>query len=202
VQTQLLTGWKLQDASGKIFTVGDTLVAPQSCVVFGNTETKISLNNDKETISLFNADGNLVDLVSYSKTVKDNQALARASAGGELQITTTPTKGDMRNVITAPPPLRKASASAKASVDKTEDTAKNIQSTMVIQSEQTDIKNEKVLVSGTNLWEPILIGVCVAGALAVMFVKIVIVLRVADERGQNSNNRAKLTTGYNAGLYK
>jgi len=184
-QSQSLAGWKLQDASAKSFTIGDVSVAPQSCVVFGNTETKISLNNDKETISLFDAGGILQDAVSYSKAVKDNQALARNLSTNNLQLTTTPTKGEMKNVITG------VASKIKKVASSTNSEAQNINSE-VPQGGVLSLDNEtgtQTLTSGTNIFEVIVIGVCVAGVLAYVFTKIAIALRATDKRGLDADIR-------------
>ncbi len=170
-QPQPLTGWKLQDASAKSFTIQNISVAPQSCVVFGNTETKISLNNDKETLSLFDVGGNSVDRVSYNTVVKDDQALARVSASGELQITTTPTKGEIQNIITAP------------EARTTKDIKSETENRAITTTSQNGLWNmgdgaqAQILTSGIPMWHVILIGVCVAGILAVLFTKAALELR-------------------------
>ncbi|MFA7201717.1 MAG: lamin tail domain-containing protein [Candidatus Paceibacterota bacterium] len=180
-QSKSLAGWKLQDASAKKFTIANTSVVPQSCVVFGNTETKISLNNDKEIISLFNMDGVSQDSVSYSGTIKDDQSLARATPTGELQITTSPTKGEIQNIITAP------------EAQMTQDTKTEIENKIIATTSQNglwDVENgvqTQILTSGINMWQVILIGVCVAGILTALFMKVVIELR--KEQSYDSRNR-------------
>lgn len=182
LQTQALAGWRLEDASKKTFTIGDVSVAPQSCVIFENAETKISLNNDKETISLFDAHDTLVDRISYNKAIKDNQALARLAPTGELQITTNPTKGKIENVITGI-----ATRSSRKAMDGTakipssplskvlEDAA--ISTIAADVGTSTKVSEQKMLISGTSLWEPVFVGVCVAGILTVVFVKIALQLK-------------------------
>jgi len=165
-EAQSFTGWKLQDASAKNFIISDISLAPQSCAVFGNAETKISLNNDKETISLFDASGIQIDSVSYSKAVKDDYALARTSTNGELQITTTPTRGIIENRITIPISRTKTSSLPRAMEGTTE-----IPTTEGVGVHVATSGDETILVSGTNIGEVILIGACIAGVLAALFVK-------------------------------
>ena len=169
VQSQSLIGWKLKDASTKSFTISTSSIAPQSCVVFGNTETKISLNNDKETLSLFDTGGNLVDEVSYALVVKDDQALVRVEGRGELQITTTPTRGEIQNVIAQP--------ITKNQKLKTED---DVAQQTTTQNGSWNVENgvqEHMLTSGMSIGEPILIGVCVVGILTGVFIKAALELR-------------------------
>lgn len=176
-QMQSLAGWKLQDASAKSFIMNDVLIAPQSCAVLDNAQTKISLNNDKETVSLFDAGGTLIDSVSYEKAVKDDQALARANAGGELQITTTPTKGEMVNVITAPVSRAKAKTSSTtlSGTESMQHETWNME--QGAQDKTWNVEHGTILVPGTGLWEVILVGACVAGVLAVVFTKVAVQLK-------------------------
>ncbi len=172
VSSQSLAGWKLQDAGLKSFVIYDVTLSPQSCVVFYNAQTKISLNNNTETISLFDVSGVLVDTVSYNKAVKDNQALARASATGELQTTVVPTKGEIQNVILAPVTRIKSKASTPLN------TLANTEHG--VRSMEQGIQNRtqtQTLTSGTNIFEVIVIGVCVAGVLAYVFIKIIVELK-------------------------
>ena len=170
-QPQSLAGWKLQDASVKSFTIQNVFMAPQSCVVFGNTETKISLNNDKETVSLFDASGTLVDSVSYSKAVKDDQALVRDASTNDLQLTTTPTKGEIKNIITASPARVTESIESRIGNEITTTTSQN---------GSWNVENgvqEQVLTSGMSIGEVVLIGMCVVGILTAVFIKVVMQLK-------------------------
>lgn len=177
-QAQSLAGWKLQDANAKSFVVGDVSLTPRSCVVFDNVQTKISLNNNKEIVSLLDAGGNMVDSVSYNKAVKDNQVLARAGVGGELQITTTPTKGEIENRIISPANTVKKEANiTDISASRMEYGIGSVGYGVRDESLNTNHASH-VLVSGTGVWETILIGACVAGVLATIFVKIAIRLKL------------------------
>lgn len=173
-QLQSLTGWGLKDASVKSFTIQNISVAPRSCVVFGNIETKLSLNNDKETISLFDTSGVLQDSVSYNTAVKDNYALARVGSSDSLQLTTTPTKGDIQNVITAP--------EARTTKNKITTTIP----TTVDVGTQTEASGQiQTLSSGINIWQVIFIGICVAGVLAIIFTKVAMDMR--NKKGELTN---------------
>ncbi len=176
VSSQSLAGWRLQDASLKSFVIDDVTLPPQSCVVFYNAQTKVSLNNNTETISLFDVSGVLVDTVSYNKAVKDNQALARASAMGELQTTIVPTKGKIQNVILAPVTRTKSKASTPLNT--------LVNTEHGVGSMEQGIQNgtqTQALTLGTNIFEVIVIGACVAGILATVFVKVAITLRATDK---------------------
>lgn len=68
-----LKGWHIEDKSGKTYYFSDNFVieANQSDKFF-YSQTKISLNNSGDVIDLFSANGNLIDKIDYSITVKDN----------------------------------------------------------------------------------------------------------------------------------
>jgi hypothetical protein len=59
-----LNNWKIKDASGKTFTLSGN-IAPQSEIVLKNSQTKIVLNNDADTVSLYDQTERLVDSLSY-----------------------------------------------------------------------------------------------------------------------------------------
>lgn len=75
-----LSGWSLKDASSKTFWLSGTL-APQTELKLFGTQTKISLNNNGETVSLFNASGQLADSLAYSGTAAEEVPIFKA---GEL----------------------------------------------------------------------------------------------------------------------
>ncbi len=68
-QTISLEGWKLGD-SAKITTLGKISLVPGEFYALYDNTTKISLNNTKETIALYDANGRLIDKIDYSLTVK------------------------------------------------------------------------------------------------------------------------------------
>jgi len=65
-----LAGWKIEDVSGKITTYtfpSETKISPQGFLVLPRTETKITLNNDGDGVSLTSPAGNIIDQVNYEK---------------------------------------------------------------------------------------------------------------------------------------
>jgi hypothetical protein len=65
-----LSGWKIEDVSGKItaFTFPkETKISSQEFLVFSRPTTKISLNNDGDGLVLLLPDGKTIDSVNYSK---------------------------------------------------------------------------------------------------------------------------------------
>lgn len=70
----LLTGWKLQDKSGKTFNLSEyTLPAGKEMRLFSSA-TKITLNNSDETVLLFDATGALADELVLSGKAITGQA--------------------------------------------------------------------------------------------------------------------------------
>lgn len=60
-----LAGWKIKDASGKTFILNQKIPSGGYLVLNYKT-TKISLNNDAETIFLYDSAGKLIDKVGFS----------------------------------------------------------------------------------------------------------------------------------------
>jgi len=67
----LLNGWILKDASDKTYTLSQTeSLAPGATWQLPRTETKLTLNNDEDTLSLFAPDKSLIDQLSYDNAPK------------------------------------------------------------------------------------------------------------------------------------
>jgi hypothetical protein len=63
-ETAKLDGWKITDLSGKTYTLKGGLGADEE-LILPYSVTKIALNNDGETLFLYNADNVLIDELSY-----------------------------------------------------------------------------------------------------------------------------------------
>ena len=75
--TVSFAGWKIQDKSGKVFSLsGYTLPAGKELRLFSSA-TKITLNNSDETVSLFDASGVLADELVLSGKAISGQATMR-----------------------------------------------------------------------------------------------------------------------------
>jgi len=85
-----LNGWSLTDSSGKRFVINNIVIAGNSLAVFQKSETKISLNNSGDVISLFNPAYTLVYSVEYENSY-DKWSYAR-DEDDSWQWTTLPTK--------------------------------------------------------------------------------------------------------------
>ncbi|MCL5017062.1 MAG: lamin tail domain-containing protein [Patescibacteria group bacterium] len=69
-----LAGWKISDASNKSFSLSGT-IQPGGNLSLPYSQTKISLNNNGETISLFDAKGALVDKLGYSGVATEGKLI-------------------------------------------------------------------------------------------------------------------------------
>lgn len=69
-----LSGWKISDASGKAFNLSGTIKSKEELVLTA-IQTKISLNNNGETISLFNSNGILVDKLGYVGVAEEGKVV-------------------------------------------------------------------------------------------------------------------------------
>ena len=89
-ETITLTGWTIEDATGKTTDLSSITLTPGSYSVVDSPKGK--LNNDDDTITLRDATNLVIDTISYgSEAPEDGRALARNSSNTfELTETTTP----------------------------------------------------------------------------------------------------------------
>ncbi len=97
-----LFGWTIQDASGKSYTFDNEIVSPHGFFVLPYSTSKISLNNNGDTITLINSKGVEADSIFYKGSMKDGEAIVR-NKQGEVIKTQQPTPGS-ENIIVAPSP--------------------------------------------------------------------------------------------------
>ncbi len=71
-----LFGWKISDASGKSFNLSGT-IKPKEEIKLLYAQTKISLNNTGESVSLFDSKGALVDKLSYTGTAEEGKIILK-----------------------------------------------------------------------------------------------------------------------------
>lgn len=89
IETVGLQGWFVKDAAGKEFFLRG-VIEPNTDLVLPYSKTKIQLNNNGETVSLYNIEGNLVDELSYvgkateGKIVERNAAIDGVFGASEL----------------------------------------------------------------------------------------------------------------------
>jgi len=74
-----LSGWWVADAAGKKYILSAT-AAPGREIVLPYRITKISLNNNGETVFLYNNEGRLIDKLSYVGQAAEGMTIARNGA--------------------------------------------------------------------------------------------------------------------------
>lgn len=94
-----LDGWQIKDASGTIFTISKETIGANDFLTFYRSETKITINNDGETLSLLHPNNNITDQVSYTGSAEEGQSYN--FDGTDWSWSTTLTPGG-ENVITLP----------------------------------------------------------------------------------------------------
>ena len=65
-----LSGWKISDTAGKTTTFvlpAGSKIAGEGFLIFRRPDTKITLNNDGDTLNLIQPNGNILDKVSFEK---------------------------------------------------------------------------------------------------------------------------------------
>ena len=90
-EPQNLSGWKLKDASGKTFILKGTL-GVNEYLVLDNKTTKLSLNNDSETLYLFDVSGKQIDSLGFTVTAPSGKSFIR-QADSRGVFTDKPTPG-------------------------------------------------------------------------------------------------------------
>ncbi len=88
---QSLSGWQLADKSGKRFTLGsDARVGSDGFLVLPRAETKLTLRNSDERLSLYDAQGRLADTAVFPGAAPEGKSVSRL---GDLFLLTEPTPG-------------------------------------------------------------------------------------------------------------
>jgi hypothetical protein len=163
-----LTGWKLKDASGKTLTIKNTNLEPFGYLVLDYKTTKITLNNNAETLFLYNPAGNLIDKAEFNDNAKSGLSLIRPESGGDKFVfTAKPTPGK--------PNIFEAVKTAGAAQNKNFETgaaANNFNN--------LGKSNYPANISGSDFGN-ILIGVFIALALAGIFILIYKKLNLSRE---------------------
>lgn len=75
-QSVSLGGWKLKDTSGKTFNLSGEIKAGEE-LSLSYSQTKIVLNNNGETIYLYDGAGKLIDELSYGGAAEEGQVVQR-----------------------------------------------------------------------------------------------------------------------------
>jgi len=87
-----LNGWQIKDTSGKTFIFKNQIIVPHEYLVLDNKTTKISLNNNNETLFLYDAKGNLIDKATFTGAASEGKSLIRQN--NQFVFTNEPTPGE------------------------------------------------------------------------------------------------------------
>lgn len=66
-----LSGWSLKDASGKKFIFGNQMLPPNQELKLSYSATRINLNNDGDTVTLWSAAGEKIDELTYGQVSEE-----------------------------------------------------------------------------------------------------------------------------------
>lgn len=86
-----LSGWQIKDASGKVFVFKNQKIGSGEYLILDYKTTKISLNNNAETLFLYDLKGNLIDKVEFAGAAPEGKSLIRQN--GQFIFTDKPTPG-------------------------------------------------------------------------------------------------------------
>ncbi len=76
-ETISLAGWQIKDASGKTFTIKNQSIGPSEYLTLNYKTTKIALNNNGETLFLYDQNGHLIDKAEFSGNAPEGKVLIR-----------------------------------------------------------------------------------------------------------------------------
>ncbi|HAH04367.1 MAG: OB-fold nucleic acid binding domain protein [Parcubacteria group bacterium GW2011_GWA2_43_17] len=115
-----LEGWQLGDDSQNRYTVSQSDYASTTIAAFGyfvvyRQESGLALNNDGDSVKLYQPDGNLLDQAEYIETAKDSWSYVKN--GGNWYWTMEPTPG-WPNVIKDEEPVLQCPAQKTVYVEK------------------------------------------------------------------------------------
>ncbi len=113
-----LSGWKIRDEKGKTVVhqfIKNTKMAGGEYLVLKRTETKITLNNDQDSVSLVFPNDKIADNVDY-KQAPTNQSYSKSSSGWNWSQAATPgLANSLPREISNADPSSQATASLKDS---------------------------------------------------------------------------------------
>lgn len=152
-----LEGWTLTDLKNDYKISEEKIIGSQNYLSFPRSETRITLNNDRDTIQLLDPQGKIVNAVQYEKSFED-LSLARIPGSSEWTWTEIVTPDEENQIYLSEEELdsEKKSSSSKSS-QKSES-----QSTNFIQVTLQDIrkleKGDSVETRGLVAVEPGILG--------------------------------------------
>lgn len=145
-----LLGWKLSDVSGKSYFFKNTILKSEEYFVVNYSDSKISLNNDGDVVSLYDNSGILIDKIEYKGKIEEGISIARNSVSDFGIKTTSVTPGLPNKYVSN----EDASAGAKET------------------NSIADIKenNNFVSITKTDIISAVVLGIFISIILSVVFV--------------------------------
>lgn len=145
-QSVSLDGWKIKDAGGTTFSFADnTMITTHTYKAFLRPETKISLNNEGDTITLIAPDGSIVDTQTYEQA-KSSFAFARSNTVWAWTTTRTPNES---NVVSGNSPS--VSATTETGTTSSPNITTTTQSNGTIPSSLVTIEDAKLRTAGARV---------------------------------------------------
>ncbi|MFH1621013.1 MAG: lamin tail domain-containing protein [Patescibacteria group bacterium] len=126
-----LSGCMLHDSQGKIFTISDIILdtATESHIIVELTSAK--LNNDGDSVALYDPDGKLVDVISYTYSEKGNPFIRYPDKTGEWQLSLSSTPSST-NILTQEAETQMTATENTPSQSATENISQVQQSTTTV----------------------------------------------------------------------
>ncbi|HPW34765.1 MAG TPA: lamin tail domain-containing protein, partial [Candidatus Paceibacterota bacterium] len=149
-KTVLLKGWTLKDASNKKFVFSDVTVQGGGFVILKPSETRISLNNNGDTLYLFDSNGILADTFSYTGSASDDEVFIKSNGATAYSLKKT---DNINNI------------------SKEEYSIKNTSNSL------NNLATVKQFLGNQNFWIPIIGGILVSLVLTAVFWEIFKYLR-------------------------
>ena len=145
-QPVVLDGWKIVDAGGTKFTfTKDTQIAAYTFHRLLRPETKISLNNDSDTVTLIAPDGSIIDTQTYEQA-KSQFAFARSNNVWSWTTTITPNEPSVVSENSSA-----VSTTSETRTPSTPNTSPTTQSSGSISPSLVTIEDAKLHADGTRM---------------------------------------------------
>ncbi len=172
-----MSGFKIQDTDGTMTTYlfpENTKITANGYLVLKRTETKITLNNDTDSLSLISPDGKTIDSINYTNA-KTNQSYSKTNSGFSWSTTLTPGAKNSVSII-LPKPKKPANNIAVASL---------INSVNLSAPENTSLQNQKT----QNPWLLFLIAIAITIISAI--ITLIIKLKLFSTKGGFASGEKK-----------
>jgi len=126
----VLKGWRLEDASGQKYYFKDEVIKQKDFLVLPYKTTKITLNNNGETLSLYSPNNELAFQISYNGKAKEGYSYARVG----------PNNWQWTSILTSGSSNQFSGDSKKAQTSTSQNSA--LIESIIESSEQSRNKNE------------------------------------------------------------